>query len=382
MRGPARFLTVLAFAAAAQLAAAATDRFVPADPGFVVANVSRTIPDPELRNLVVAWRAGPTGEAAAALAVAFLERARTTREPGYVGRAEAVLAPLIDQGGAVSRLYAETLQFRHDFARAEALLDAVLMNDPRDRAARAQRASVRLVRGDFAGARSDCAQLVLMDQYAAIGIACLAEALAGAGNMSRGRSLLATFPISGTDARMRAYLLTVRAELAERASDLDAATADYRAALELDPQSDAIRAALADALLARGERAAARGVLDVERPSLALLVRQALAADGPERARLEARSWSWLALERSRGDAAHHREAALLALAAGDSATALAAARANFQTQREMPDVRILARAAMASRDEDARRVLRAWLDSTGFEDAKTERILAGSAGG
>jgi hypothetical protein len=60
----------------------------------------------------------------------------------------------------------------------------------------------------------------------------------------------------------------------------------------------------------------------------------------------------------------------------------LTAARANFETQRELPDVRILARAAMASRDEDARRALRAWLDSTGFDDATTERILAGSAAG
>jgi thioredoxin-like negative regulator of GroEL len=383
MGGPARHLTLLAFAAAAQLAAAATDRFVPADPGFVVENLGRA-PDPGLHALVVAWRAEPAGDAATTLATALLERARTSREPNYVGRAESVLAPLMEHGTAAQRrLYAETLQFRHDFTRAESLLDAVLSEDPRDSAARTQRASIRLVRGDFAGARADCARLVAAaDSSAAIGVACLAEALAGTGELARGRDLLATFPVEGADARARAYLLTVRAELAERAADSAAALADYRAALALDPQSDPIRAALADALLASGQREAARRVLDIERPGLALLLRQALAANGSERARLDARVRDWLGLERTRGDATHHREAALLALAAGRNAEALAAARANFEVQRELPDVRVLAGAAIAARDADAQRALRAWLDSTGFEDAVSERILAGSAGG
>ncbi len=161
--------------------------------------------------------------------------------------------------------------------------------------------------------------------------------------MERARKLLDTFPIDSADARTRAYLLTVRAELAERAANTAAAIADYRAALALAPQADPIRAALADVLLARGERAAALRVLDVERPSLALLLRQALAANGAERATLDARVRDWLDLERSRGDATHHREAAMLALAAGRGAEALAAARANFETQRELPDVRVLA---------------------------------------
>jgi predicted Zn-dependent protease len=375
---------MLAFAAAAQFAAAATDRFIPADPDFVVASLSRSAPDPELRERVVAWRADPAGDAATALAATYLERARTTREPNYIGRAEAVLAPLIERGPASQRrLYAETLQFRHDFARAEALLDAVIAADPRDTAARAQRASVRLVRGNFAGARTDCAHLVTSrDSSATVGIACFAESLAGTGDLSRGRALLGTVADSVMDARMRAYLLTVRAELAERASDVDAAITDYRAALALDPLSDPVRAALADLLLARGQRDSARRVLDVERPGLALLLRQALAAEGATRMSLETRVRDWLELERSRGDAAHHREAAMLALASGRAAEALTAARANFESQRELPDVRVLARATVAARDADARRILRSWLDSTGFDDAVTERILATSAGG
>lgn len=384
MGGPARYLTMLAFAAAAQHAAAATDRFIPADPDFVVASLSRSTPDPELRERVVAWRADPAGDAATVLAAAYLERARTAREPNFVGRAEAVLAPLIEHGPASQRrLYAETLQFRHDFARAEALLDAVIAANPRDTAARAQRASVRLVRGNFTGARTDCAYLVTSrDSSAAVGLACFAESLAGTGDLSRGRALLATAADSVSDARVRAYLLTVRAELAERAADPDAAIVDYRAALALDPLSDPIRAALADLLLARGQREGARRVLDVERPGLALLLRQALAAEGATRAPLATRVRDWLELERSRGDAAHRREAAMLALDSGHIDAALDAARANFESQRELPDVRVLARAVVAARDPGARQTLQAWLDNTGFDDAVTEGILAASAGG
>lgn len=383
MGGPARWMTMLAFAAAAHGAAAATDRFVPADPDFVITKLERGVDD-RLRAQVIAWRADPAGDSATTLAATYLERAHAMREPSYVGRAESVLAPLARGGSAAQRrLYAETLQFRHDFARAENLLDGLLAESPHDDASRAQRASIRLVRGDFGGARTDCAHLVAASNATAvIGITCFAESLAGTGDLARARSLLAATPVAGGDARMRAYLFTVRAELAERDSDFAAAVVDYRAALALDPLSDATRAALADLLLARGERAAARQVLDVERPGLALLLRQALAAEGAQRVSLWARVRDWLALERSRGDAAHHREAAMLALASGRIDDALTAARANFESQRELPDVRILAQAAMSARDADAQRALKHWLATTGFMDKVTSGILATAAGG
>jgi hypothetical protein len=387
MGGPARLLTLLAFAAAAQ-AAAASDRFVPSDPGFIVANVSRAAPDAALRARIVAWQADSTDESAGvALAEAYFERARATREPMFMGRAEAVLAPAVTAGRASAaqrRLYAEALQYRHDFSAAESLLDGILATAPRDTAARTQRASVRLVRGNFAGARSDCAQLVASgDVSAAIGIACLAEALAGSGDLARGRSLLASWPARpGMNPAALAYLLTVRGELAERAGADDAAIADYREALALAPESDAIRAALADAFLAHGDRAAAFNLADIERPSLAVLVRQSLAADADGRAQLRPRAESLIALERSRGDAAHNREAAMLALDAGQIDQALASARANFETQRELPDVRVLARAAVRAHDTAARQTLRAWLDTTGFADVVTENILAGTGRG
>ena len=382
MRGPARLLSVLAFAAAAQVAAAG-DRFLPADPAFVVANIKQVIPDAQLRPLVDAWRADPAAESSAvALAQALLERARSLREPSYVGRAEAVLAPVVSRNAAAEarRLYAETLQYRHDFAAAELLLDEVLHAGPRDVAARTQRASIRLVRGDFAGARSDCAQLLVgRGGDAAIGSACLSEAYAGSGQLVQAQALLASLTMNPdpSQAPTTAYLFTVRAELRERANDLPGAIADYRVALELAPRDDSIRASLADALAAQGDSPAAARLLDIERPSLALLVRHALVAQGTQRAELAQRAADWLALETARGDAVHNREAAMLALGAGNANAALVAARANFTVQKELPDVRVLARAAVAAHDAAAQEQLRDWLRRTGFRDAVAESVLS-----
>lgn len=381
MRGPARLMAVLAVAAATGVAAATT-RFVPQDPDFVVANVRQSQPDERLHELLLAWRASPGSGESIALATAYIDRARSLREPAFFGRAEAVLAPLAQKPGAAGplrRLYAQALQYRHDFAGAETLLNALLLEAPHDSDARLLRASVRLVRGEFAGARSDCAQLAATAGSGATpGFACLAEALAGGGDLARALALLSSGAALHADADLpaRAYLLATRAELRERSRDLDGAILDYGEALKLAPRDDSTRAALADALAARGDLGDARDVLAIDQPSLALLVRSAALSEGSRRTSLSARAKAWLALEAARGDAIHYREDALLALADANPARALAAATSNFEQQRELADVRVLARAAQAAHDEAALEALRRWMRATGYRDSVTESIL------
>jgi Tfp pilus assembly protein PilF len=354
---------------------------VPADPGFVVASIRQTQPDAELLPLLEAWRSDRSATATAALAAAFIERARSRREPTYFGRAEAVLAPLAgqpDAAAALRRLYAEVLQYRHDFSGAENLLDTVLSEQSHDADARLLRASVRLVRGDFDGARADCAQLAAAGGEAAVpGFACFAEALAGRGDLDRGLAMLSLPAHSPSlPSAASAYLLATRAELRERGDDRAGAIADYRVALSLAPNDDSIRAALADVLAASGMKEEARTTLMVDKASVALLVRSAALAEGAQRAALVARADSWLSLEAARGDALHFREAAMLAMVTGEPARALAAAQANFRIQKELPDVRVLARAAHEARDAQALSALRQWLRDTGYRDVVTESIV------
>lgn len=380
-----RWFTMLALPlsvlAAATAVAAASPRFVPEDPDFVVADLTQSQPDEPLRRLLASWRAEPDAEQnVIALAQAFIDRARSRREPRYFGRAEALLArkaSLPGAGADLRRLYAETLQFRHDFAAAEHILNELLREQPHDTDSRLRRGSLRLTRGDFAGARTDCAQLALArGATAPAGIACLAEALAGSGELERARLLLDAMArdSAALEPAARAYLLTTRAELSERAGDLVNAIAAYEQASRLAPQDDSIRAALSDVRRLRGD-ANATEPLAVNSPSLALLVRQAMLAPAGDPLRSRARDW--LQLEMARGDAIHYRESALLALSEQRAADALTAARRNFETQRELADVRVLARAAVLAKDAAATDELRRWLQASGYQDRITAGILA-----
>ena len=235
---------------------------MPADPDFVVANVRQALPDEELRALLAAWRSAPESDSrpVSRSPRPYIARARALREPRYFGRAEAVLAPLAIEAGRRAPRCAACMRRCCNIATTspppKRCSTTVLREAPHDDDARLLRASVRLVRGDFAGARGDCAQLAAGGgSCARIGFACLAEALAGSGQLERGPGLAGQHA-DGSETRIRitrAYLLATRAELRERSRDLDGAIADYREALKLAPRDDSIRAALADALAARGD---------------------------------------------------------------------------------------------------------------------------------
>jgi tetratricopeptide (TPR) repeat protein len=380
MRKGANIAAMLALVAAVQTAAA-SDRFVPGDGSFVVAKVEASRRDAELERLLGAWRASKGAAESTALAGAYLARARSTREPTWFGRAEAVLQPLVDSGAAPAearKLFAELLQVRHDFIRAEAILDELIEASPRDETVRLARASIRLVRGNFAGARTDCAQVAFGSRGSVAGLACLAQALAGNGELERARAMLdVELEHPHDDSRETAYLLAVRAELRERQGDFNGATVDYTRSLELAPE-DTTRGSLADLLSAQGESDAARALLDVERLPLALLVRRVPLESGAAREVFVARARGWLELEIARGDSPHWREAAMLGLAQpGAAREALAAARRNFTVQRELADIRLFARAAVAAADAQACAELERWLQAHAYHDIVVTGILA-----
>jgi hypothetical protein len=74
----------------------------------------------------------------------------------------------------------------------------------------------------------------------------------------------------------------------------------------------------------------------------------------------------------------HQREQARFELALrGNAAAAVRLAKLNWAVQKEPADLRILAQAAAASRDPEARAIVRDWVRKSAIEDAGLAASLA-----
>jgi tetratricopeptide (TPR) repeat protein len=388
-------MRVAALIAGAALLASVADAgvvggFRPATPGYVVLKVPASASNGPIALLEQQHAREPQDEVIASqLADLYLRRARADREPRYFARAEALLRPwaaLPGARGATLRVQADILQNRHDFASAVKLLDRAIALDPRDANARLMRASVKMVGGHAADARSDCAG-VLASAESTSGTICLAQVLGATGGLARADALLKTLvsrdgitPAATVSAPVRAWALWLLADFADRSGDSRAAEAQLRAALDADPQNEGIRSALSDLLLSRGASREALALVDLPAPSIGLLARRARARQllrDPALEETRTQIQDLVTLASRRGDPPHLREEALVALDIDhDAPRALDLAKANFDTQRETIDVRLLIRAARTCGDTATLRSVTEWIHQTGYED----RQLPGEA--
>jgi hypothetical protein len=224
------------------------------------------------------------------------------------------------------------------------LLDAILRQSPLDAAARTQRASVRLVRGDFAGARADCAQLMASGASRAVALACLAESLGARAASSRRGALLAAYPLADPEpAVARPTSDGARPSCADAPARSRRAIADYRAALALAP-ARRFHSRLAGGRAGRARRdcRGATRCCEIERRAWRWWSRARLHAAAGAR-RLQ--PWRELAGTRGRARRRAPQSRSRHAGARGrDAARALAAAEKNFRLAEGTADVRVLAR--------------------------------------
>lgn len=381
-------------------------RFRPASPDYVVLKVPASASSDPIAVMEQRHAREPQNEAIASeLAELYLARARADREPRYFARAEALLRPWASTGDAsvsTLRVQADILQNRHDFASAVKLLDRAIALAPRDAGSRLMRASVKMVGGHAAEARADCSTVFAAGETTS-GTICLAQVLAATGGLARADALLKTLLVRegrapaatvgalltqramvapgaadpSTRATMppsvRAWALWLLADFADRSGDAPAAEAQLRAALAADPQNEGIRSALSDLLLSRGAYRDALAFVDLPAPSIGLLARRARAQQLLRYTALEdtrAQIDELVQLASRRGDPPHLREEALVALDVDhDPTRALELAKANFETQRETIDIRLLLRAAQACEDSGTLRAVAQWMRQTGYED-------------
>lgn len=340
----------------------------------------------ELGALRAAARAAPGDPAAvAALARRYFLLAQAQGDPRYVGYAEAALAPWREDAAAPAPILLQralTRQYRHDFDGALADLALALQRDPQLAEAHAWRAALAMVRADYAAAARECAALAAFDDpLQAQGCSAYVEAATGGTRTAYARLSAALERAPRADPGQRLWTLTRLAEMAARLGDAAAAERHFRAALALGRDDNFLLAAYADFLLTQGRPADAAALLRDWARADTLLLRLALAQKAlglPEAERHAQELGERFAAAARRGERLHlAEEARYLLELRGDARAALAAAAANWQTQREPRDALVLLQAARAAGDKAAAAPVLEWLERSRFEDEGLRRLAA-----
>ena len=375
----------LAFAASTAL----PSPYLPADDAIVLEQVPERSDLERLAPLRAAVAAdGQDLGAALALATGYIGIGRRNSDPRFIAHAQAALSPWLSRPHPPERalvLEAITLQYLHQFDAALTLLERALALEPLDAQAWLTRATLLELRGDYADARRACARLVrAADDFTAL--TCLGSVAGRNGELAASyRSLQASASLTPRlPAALRAWRLSVLAEMAERLGDDRAAEALLRAALQAAADDPYLKSAYADLLLRTGRAAEVLALLAGHEAEDPLLLRLAIAGHrlgSPETARwtraFDARLW---AAERD-GDNTHLRERAMYLLEVrDDAAAALESAGRNWAVQREPADLRIYARAAERAHAAVDVAAIARWVRETGYED-RTLCALTGCSG-
>ncbi len=287
-------------------------------------------------------------------APAYLREFRETGDDHALERAWAVLLPALERDEASADIFtlaAMVAQSRHEFERAERLLQEALTRRPDDQQALLLQASIHLVRGRGQIALEACRRLHRAP--ALVALTCRSRVALSRGDFAdhyRGLSAaLAVYPMDEAPDDISAWALAVAGDLAAASGEHGRAEGFFRDSLERS-ESTQVRAALVDVLLQQDKLEAACAALDLETRSLALRVRQLLVAERLGRGaevradihRADAKFKRWVAAR----DWRHAREMALFYLdVKAEPLLAQRLAVINLSLQREPEDYTLYQRA-------------------------------------
>ena len=319
---------------------------------------------------------------AANLARRYIQQARASGDPRFLGYAQASLAPWWGQAQIpldILVLRAIVRQSNHEFDAALDDLSAALQRKPNHVQALLTRAAVLQVRGEFAAAKRDCLALVpLTSTLIAYGCVSVVTSLTGQAQASY--DLLQRVLARAADANEQQWAQGLLAEMAERRGDVRAAQQHYRAALQ-GPQTDTyLLAAYADFLLDLGRTTEVVTLLADHTRVDGLLLRLTLAERAMGAPRFDSHKDSLrarYAAAQARGDVLHRREQARFELALENNPpAALKLAQANWAIQREPADARILLEAAIAAASPRAARPVVESLKQHATQDVRLQTLV------
>lgn len=322
------------------------------------------------------------------LAQIQVARAHTDSDPRQLGHAQAALAPWWNQAEPpvpVLLLRATIRQSIHEFPSALADLEQVVARDPSNTQAWLTRATVQQVTGDITGATESCCRLGALGE-GLVADACKASVDGASGKAdaayaSLDRALNPPTSVTNESIGVRAWAITMQAEIAERLGRRDDAERLYRNSLLLDPRDAYVIAAYADFLIDADRADEVLALIATDTAVDNLLLRYAIAAARTRDATAAASSAdlaSRYAASRERGDRVHLREQARFALAIKKSPTqALQLALDNWAMQKEPIDARIVLEAALAAKRPREAAAVIDWLRATGLEDVRLTPLAA-----
>jgi len=307
---------------------------------------------------------------------------RASADPRRYGQAQAALAPwwsIPNPPMNVRVLRAIIRQSLHDFAGAEADLDAILGLDPRNGQARLTRAFVRQTVGALADAKDDCRRLPPSVGAIAAAVCWLrVQALTGSAGSALER-LDQVIKIDGkADPLVRRWAQAVGADMAAMLGQTEAADLHFSEATA-DGGDIPTLVAFADHLLDTDRPAEVLTLLAGRSEADIVYLRLAIAGKRLNDPRTS--HWSTLLADRfaaakAGGVQLHLREEARFELEVrADASTALGLALANWKIQKEPSDARLVLQAAVAAIDPAAAADVLAFIEKAGLADMRLKPL-------
>jgi len=316
-------------------------------------------------------------DVAVPLAQFYIQQSRLSGDLRYLGYAQAVLAPWVNQPAPAPDalvLYATVQQSRHEFSAALITLDRALKARPNDPQGLLTRATILRVLGRYPEASAACEQFALLVEPRLAAL-CVQSLRGLNGHLEAAYTSLLQVSSQGWLDSEKSWLYSELGEMAVRLG-LDAdAQRWFRQDLNLVPTDFYVRAAYADLLLRQGRADEALTLLQGQESFEPLLLRIAIAQKQLHDPRLAHSSEllrAAFAAETQRGEAVHRREQARFLLEVeAQPRLALAAASDNWTLQREPDDVLVLVSAARAAGDPAAAEPALQFVRTQGLRDAR-----------
>jgi tetratricopeptide (TPR) repeat protein len=308
-----------------------------------------------------------------------ISQARATGDLRFLGYAEAILQPWLEQptpAPQVLVLSATILQSRHAFAASLTELDRALQVRPDDTQAWLTRATVLRVLGRYDEAMESCKR---MARAADVAITTLCEqSLRGlTGHLEDAYAAILSLSPQDLPPEARAWRYSELGEMAERLGNDAAAEHWFREGLQVAPQDFYMRTACADLLLRQQRAAETLELLSGYESMEPMLLRIAIAHEQLHDAAAvsaDALLSNAFQVEEQRGESVHRREQARYLLdVSHQPEAALAAAQENWQVQREPDDILILLRAAHDAHQGQAAEPALEFLQQRGLQDIRLE---------